>query len=109
MAQWLASSGCPRDPDGDGVDLDCAASSQVAFRDDSDVVAYGSAEALIRGVVSGIRETDMLVPPQFPTGSNQDEGVWTVEREGKTVASIDYPSLDGITCRFNAIGTVATD
>ena len=29
-------------------------------------------------------------------------------REGKTVASINYP-LDGITCRFNAIGTVEPD
>jgi hypothetical protein len=94
----------PRDPDEDGVELDCAASSQVAFRDSSDVTVFGSAEALIRGVVSGIRETDMLVPPQSPTGPNHDEGIWTVEREGKTVASIEYPSLDGITCRFNAIG-----
>jgi hypothetical protein len=94
----------PRDPDGDGIDLDCAASSQVAFRDRSDVVVFGSADELIRRVVSGIRETDVLVPPQSPTGPNDDEGIWTVEREGKTVASIEYPSLDGITCRWNAIG-----
>jgi hypothetical protein len=94
----------PRDPDGDGIDLDCAASSQVAFYDSSGVVVYGSAEALMRSVVSGIRETDVLVPPQTPTGPSDDEGTWTLEREGKTVASIEYPSLDGLTCRWNAIG-----
>jgi hypothetical protein len=44
------------------------------------------------------------VPPPNSGGPNDDEGVWTVEREGKTVASIEYPSLDGITCRWNAIG-----
>jgi hypothetical protein len=67
-------------------------------------VVYGSAEALMRSVVSGIRETDVLVPPQTPTGPSDDEGTWTLEREGKTVASIEYPSLDGLTCRWNAIG-----
>ena len=38
------------------------------------------------------------------TGPSDDEGIWTVAREGKTVASIEYPSLDGVTCRWNAIG-----
>ena len=36
-------------------------------------------------------------------------GVWRVVRDGKTVASINYPALDGITCRFNAIGTADSD
>jgi hypothetical protein len=100
----IAGTVPPRDPDEDGVELDCRAESQVAFLDSSDATVFGSAEALIRGVVSGIRETDVLVPPQSPTGPNREEGIWTVEREGKTVASIVYPELDGITCRFNAIG-----
>jgi hypothetical protein len=104
VASDIDGSVRPRDPDGDGVDLDCAASSQVAFRDRSGVTVFGSAEALMRGVVSGIRATDVLVSPQHPTGPGGDEGVWTVEREGKTVASIDYPELDGITCRWNSIG-----
>ncbi len=94
----------PRDPDGDGVDLDCMAANQIAFRTPGNPVLFGEAEPFMRGVVSGIRASDSLVPPAEGTDPSGWEGVWTVQREGKTVASIDYPSLDGITCRWNAIG-----
>ena len=94
----------PRDPDEDGVELDCLATRQVAFRTPGNPVLFGEAEPLMRGVVDGIRETDFLLPPRRGAGLSGYDGVWTVEREGKIVASIDYPTLDGITCRWNAIG-----
>ena len=62
----------------------------------------------IRQNVSGIRETDVIVAPDgVPGGDGSFAGIWTVEREGKTVASVVYPNLEGITCLWNAIGTVA--
>jgi hypothetical protein len=93
----------PRDPDQDGVELDCRADSQVAFRHRGGYL-LPLGETFVRANVSGIRGTDELVPPANGGGEHGYDGIWTVEREGKTVASIVYPSLDGITCRWNAIG-----
>jgi hypothetical protein len=93
----------PRDPDGDGIDLDCAASSQVAFRHRGPYL-LPAGESAIRANVPGVRLTDELIPPAEGSGVDGMDGVWTVVREEKTVASIVYPGLDGITCRFNAIG-----
>ena len=88
----------PRDPDEDGVNLDCRAESQVAFR-----LRHGyllpAGESFVRANVPGIRPTDELVPPAEGGGDDGMHGVWKVVREGKTVASISYPALDGITCR----------
>jgi hypothetical protein len=81
------------------------AASQVAFGEPTGVVRVSEGETFIRARVSGIRSTDRLVSPVGVDGDDGWDGVWTVEREGKTVASINYPALDGITCRFNAIGT----
>ena len=103
----IAGNVPPRDPDEDGVALDCRAESQVAFR------VTGPSEGVegasyIRQNVSGIRETDVIVAPDgVPGGDGSFAGIWTVQREGKTVASVVYPNLEGITCRWNAIGTVA--
>jgi hypothetical protein len=44
------------------------------------------------------------VPPANGGGEHGYDGTWKVVREGKTVGSIVYPSLDGITCRGAAIG-----
>jgi hypothetical protein len=93
----------PRDPDEDGVDLDCTAASQVVFQHRGGYL-LPLGETYIRANVSGIRGTDELVPPANGGGEHGYDGIWRVEREGKTVASIVYPSLDGITCRWNAIG-----
>jgi hypothetical protein len=93
----------PRDPDGDGIDLDCAASSQVTFRHRG-LYNLPLGESYVRVNVMGLRPTDELVPPTNGSGLGGYEGIWTVVREAKTVASIEYPSLDGITCRWNAIG-----
>ncbi len=96
----------PRDPDEDGIALDCMAASQVAFQHSGDFVRLPEGEALITANGPGIRSTDEVVPPEAVDGTEGWDGIWTVEREGKTVASINYPGLDGITCRWNAIGTV---
>jgi hypothetical protein len=101
----IAGTVPPRDPDQDGVVLDCMAASQVAFGEPTGVVRVSEGETFIRARVSGIRSTDRVVSPVGVDGDDGWDGVWTVEREGKTVASINYPALDGITCRFNAIGT----
>ncbi len=98
----------PRDPDEDGVTLDCMTTNQIAFRHRGGVLEP-SGEAFLRVNVSGIRSTDELVPPEDGSGEDGFDGTWRVEREGKTVASIEYPSLDGITCRWNAIGTDPSD
>jgi hypothetical protein len=90
-----------RDPDEDGVRLDCRAESQVAFAPQRAIKPVGDPAMLIRRFVPGIRETDVLVPPS----PNGDDGTWTLEREEKTVASIVYPDLSGVTCRWNAVGT----
>ena len=101
----IAGTVPPRDPDEDGVDLDCRAESQVAFRH-HDGYLLPAGEAFVRANVPGIRSTDELVPPVEGGGDDGLHGVWKVMREGKAVASINYPAVDGITCRFNAIGTV---
>lgn len=93
----------PRDPDQDGVDLDCTASNQIAFQHQG-AYLLPSGESAMRANVSGIRSSDELLPPTNGTGDGGYEGVWTVLRDGKTVASIVYPSMDGVTCRWNAIG-----
>jgi hypothetical protein len=98
----------PRDPDGDGVTLDCMAANQVAFRHRGGVL-LPSGETFIRANVPGIRPTDELVAPIDGGGDDGYEGIWRVEREGKTVASVDYRTLDGITCRWNAIGIDPND
>lgn len=94
----------PRDPDEDGVELDCRAQSQAAFEYEGTLVGLPEGESFITANVQGIRSTDDVVPPVGVDGSDGWGGVWTVVREGKTVASIDYPTLDGITCYWNAIG-----
>lgn len=94
----------PRDPDGDGIDLDCRAGSQVAFPPTNEFAAVFEGARYIRDNVPGIRSDDDVVLPPGVDGSEGFEGTWTVEREGKTVASVVYPTLQGITCRWNAIG-----
>ena len=94
----------PRDPDEDGVELDCRAGSQVAFPPMQEYAAVFEGSGYIRDNVPGIRSDDDVVPPPGVDGSEGFEGTWTVEREGKAVASVVYPTLQGITCRWNAIG-----
>ena len=94
----------PRDPDEDGVELDCRAESQVAFPPTEEFAAVADGAGYIRDKVPGVRSDDDVVPPPGVDGSEGFEGTWTVEREGKTVASVVYPTLQGITCRWNAIG-----
>jgi hypothetical protein len=101
----IAGTVPPRDPDEDGVELDCRAESQVLFRHRGEYLEPAG-EAFLRANVPGIRPTDELLPPAAGSGVDGMGGVWTVVREGKTVASIVYPGLDGITCRFNAIGVL---
>jgi hypothetical protein len=93
----------PRDPDGDGVELGCMAASQVVFRHQGGYL-LPLGESYIRANVSGLRDTDEIVPPPNGGGEHGYDGTWKVVREGKTVASIVYPSLDGIACRWAAIG-----
>jgi len=94
----------PRDPDQDGIELDCMAGSQVAFRPKTALARLHIGEPFITANVTGIRETDDVLPPDGVDGSDGWDGIWTVEREGKIVASIDYQTLDGISCRFSGIG-----
>jgi hypothetical protein len=61
-----------------------------------------SGEAYLRGNLSGIRTEDVVERAGYLEGRS-DAGPWRVVRDGEVVAQVDYPSLEGITCRGSGI------
>jgi len=66
------------------------------------VVIRPRGEAFIRGNLAGILSSDSVERAGYLEGRG-DEGPWRVVRDGEIVAQVEYPSLEGITCRAAAI------
>jgi hypothetical protein len=98
------------DPDGLYVspDLSCALSDQKELRGHFDVTtlfAIGS-ESLVRRKVTGIQPHDVVELTGYPDSTDLGDlgDSWRVVREGKVVAQINTPILDGRACRGSGIG-----
>jgi hypothetical protein len=61
-----------------------------------------SGEAYVRGNLSGIQADDVVERAGYLEGRG-DAGPWRVVRDGEIIAQVDYPSLEGITCRGSGI------
>ena len=55
-------------------------------------------ESYVRGNLSGILDSDTVERAGYLEGRG-DEGPWRVVRHGEIVAQVEFPSLEGITCR----------
>ena len=55
-------------------------------------------ESFIRVNLAGVLDDDVVERAGYLEGRG-DEGPWRIVRDGEVVAQVEYPSLEGITCR----------
>ena len=59
-------------------------------------------ESYVRANLSGILDGDTVERAGYLEGRG-DEGPWRVVRDGEIVAEVEFPSLEGVTCRGSGI------
>jgi hypothetical protein len=79
----------------------CDSSEEVPL-DPPNTRLLPSGEAYLRGNLSGIQQDDVVQRAGYLEGRG-DAGLWRVVRDGEVIAQVDYPSLEGITCRGSGI------
>jgi hypothetical protein len=80
-------------PDG----LDCDNSDQVPIVTPKTML-LPAGEAAIRANLSGINDGDVVERAGYLEGRG-DDGPWRIVRDGQIIARVDYPSLEGLTCK----------
>ena len=96
-------SGTTALPDGTASDLACSDQNRMPMGVQGNVINQPVGESYVRVNIAGILHTDQLSHTAV-FGSTQ--GYWTVTRDGKMVAVIADPELEGIACRGSRIGDV---
>jgi hypothetical protein len=85
------------------LELACERADQVFIGREGDVLDPPDGEPYVRGNVSGILPSDVLELVGYP----ESQGIvrfWRVVREGKALARITVPSLEGQACAGSGIG-----
>ncbi len=75
----------------------CDSSEEIPIVPPRDFV-QPAGEAFVRGNLSGVLNSDTVERAGYLEGRN-DEGPWRIVRDGEVVAQVEFPSLEGITCR----------
>jgi hypothetical protein len=79
----------------------CDSSEEVALVPPT-LFRLPAGESFIRVNLAGVLDDDVVERAGYLEGRG-DEGPWRIVRNGEVVAQVEYPSLEGITCRSAGI------